>query len=86
MDLHLGQAQPTPEERLAVDAVLRDSGTPAAGAEMRSRRHLLLPVLHSIRNHIGWISAGALNYVSAGMDIAPAEVYGVASFYGLFSL
>jgi NADH-quinone oxidoreductase subunit F len=86
LDLHLGQAQPTPEERLAVDAVLRDSGTPAAGAEMRSRRHLLLPVLHSIRNHIGWISAGALNYVSAGMDIAPAEVYGVASFYGLFSL
>jgi NADH-quinone oxidoreductase subunit F len=86
LDLHLGQAQPTPEERLAVDAVLRDSGTPAAGAEMRSRRHLLLPVLHSIRNHIGWISPGALNYVSAGMDIAPAEVYGVASFYGLFSL
>jgi NADH-quinone oxidoreductase subunit F len=53
---------------------------------MRSRRHLLLPTLHAIRNRIGWISPGALNYVAASLDIAPAELYGVASFYSLFSL
>jgi NADH-quinone oxidoreductase subunit F len=46
----------------------------------------LLPVLHAIQEHIGWISAGAVNYVATRLDIAPAEVYGVASFYGMFSL
>ncbi len=35
---------------------------------------------------IGWISAGALNYVALRLDVAPAEIYGVASFYGMFSL
>jgi NADH-quinone oxidoreductase subunit F len=49
-------------------------------------RHRLLPVLHAIQNRIGWISPGALNYVALRLDIAPAEVYGVASFYGMFSL
>ena len=83
MDLHLGQAQPTREEEMAVDAVLE---TPDALPVMGSRRHLLLPVLHSIRNRVGWISAGAVNCAAARLDVAPAEVYGVASFYGLFSL
>lgn len=81
MDLHLGHEQPTQEEKLAVDSAL---GTPESGT--RPTRDLLLPTLHAIRNRIGWISAGALNYVSTRLDVAPAEVYGVASFYGLFSL
>ena len=74
MDLHLGQAQPTREEEMAVDAVL---GTPDALPVMGSRRHLLLPVLHSIRNRVGWISAGAVNCAAARLDVAPAEVYGI---------
>jgi NADH-quinone oxidoreductase subunit F len=49
-------------------------------------RHRLLPVLHAIQNRIGWISPGALNYVALRLDVAPAEVHGVASFYGMFSL
>lgn len=81
MDLHLGQAQPTHEEQLAVDSVL---GKP--DNETRPSRDLLLPTLHAIRNRIGWLSAGALNYVATRMDVAPAELYGVASFYGMFSL
>ena len=35
---------------------------------------------------MGWISPGALNYVATRLDVAPAEIYGVASFYGMFSL
>jgi NADH-quinone oxidoreductase subunit F len=54
--------------------------------DIRGKRHRLLPVLHAIQNHIGWISPGALNYVALRLDIAPAEVHGVASFYGMFSL
>lgn len=95
MDLHLSQAEPTREEQQAVDSILGASDSEHAsviqqggsdGAAMRSRRHLLLPTLHAIRNRIGWISPGAINYTAARLDVAPAEVYGVASFYGLFSL
>jgi NADH-quinone oxidoreductase subunit F len=49
-------------------------------------RDKLLPVLHAIQSRMGWISAGAINYVAVRMDLPPAEIYGVASFYGLFSL
>jgi NADH-quinone oxidoreductase subunit F len=95
LDLHLGQAQATREEQLTVDAALgvpdsepsaRTEPIGSGLAEMQSQRHLLLPVLHAIRNRMGWISPGAINYVAARLDIAPAEVYGVASFYDLFSL
>jgi NADH-quinone oxidoreductase subunit F len=102
VDLHLTTAQPTAEEKAAVDAELgvpesgwqggsrqiEKEGRASFGAEheTRSRRHRLLPVLHAIQAHIGWISPGALNYASLRLDVAPAEVHGVASFYGMFSL
>jgi NADH-quinone oxidoreductase subunit F len=43
-------------------------------------------VLHAIQKRVGWISAGAVNYAALRLDVAPAEVHGVASFYGMFSL
>ena len=102
MDLHLTGAQATPEEQSAVDAELGKpaSGWEGGGRDLefdghigrggqqhaRSQRHKLLPVLHAIQARIGWISAGAVNYAALRLDIAPAEVYGVASFYGMFSL
>jgi NADH-quinone oxidoreductase subunit F len=52
----------------------------------KSERHRLLPVLHAIQKRIGWISPGAINYAALRLDVPPAEVYGVASFYGMFSL
>ncbi|HEY2114914.1 MAG TPA: NAD(P)H-dependent oxidoreductase subunit E, partial [Candidatus Angelobacter sp.] len=51
-----------------------------------SERHRLLPVLHAIQKRIGWISQGAINYAALRLDVPPAEVYGVATFYGMFSL
>ena len=95
MDLHLTQVKPTHDEQAAVDAILGRAGAGPGSVEeavtkngtpMRSRRHLLLPVLHSIRNRVGWISPAAVNYVACRLDVAPAEIYGVASFYSLFSL
>ena len=100
MDLHLTGAQATPEEKAAVDSKLgapesgwdggerhnSDEHLALGGAQKaHSQRHLLLPTLHAIQNHIGWISEGALNYVAQRLDIPPAEAYGVASFYGMFS-
>lgn len=99
MDIHLTDAQATAEERAAVDSALgapesgwrggpRQSGDTRAAfnGDAHGRRHRLLPVLHAVQNHIGWISPGALNYVALRLDVAPAEVHGVASFYGMFSL
>jgi len=101
VDLHLTAAQPTTEEKAAVDAELgppetgweggsrqieKEGRFAFSGCDARSRRHLLLPVLHAIQARIGWISPGALNYASLRLDVAPAEVHGVASFYAMLSL
>ncbi len=99
MDLHFTEDQPTVEERAAVDAELgpppsawvggaRDvetDGRTSGGGLAAQARHRLLPTLHSIQTRIGWISAGALNYASLRLGLPPAESYGVASFYALFS-
>ena len=101
MDLHLTEAAASPAERAAVDGCLgtADSGWSgglrradserhvAFGGQLdRAKRHLLLPVLQAIQSHIGWISPGALNYACLRLEIPPADAFGVASFYGLFSL
>jgi NADH-quinone oxidoreductase subunit F len=101
VDLHLTNAKASADEMAAVDAILgnaesgwdggarvieRDGRAAFGGAAGHSRRHLLLPALHAIQEHIGWISPGALNYASLRLNVAPAEVHGVATFYGMFSL
>jgi NADH-quinone oxidoreductase subunit F len=44
-----------------------------------------LPVLHAINARVGWISGGALNYACERLTVPPAEAYGVATFYAMFS-
>ena len=97
MDLHLMTASPTPDERRAVDAVL---GPPASGWEGGERstvdlrvarapeggRTHLLPVLHALQASAGWISEGGLNYACERLQVPPAEAYGVATFYAMFSV
>jgi NADH-quinone oxidoreductase subunit F len=100
MDLHVIGPLASPAERAAVDAVLgpaesgwrggrRDSSLDGhvsrGGHEARSRRDLLLPVLHALQSRIGWISQPGLNYVSRRLTIPPAEAWGVATFYALFA-
>ena len=101
MDIHLTGDQATTEERAAVDRVLGepasfwegaerqaadDGRVSFTGHESRSRRHLLLPTLHAVQERIGWIGKGAVNYIAQRLDLPPAEVHGVASFYGMFAL
>ncbi|MEO7097694.1 MAG: NAD(P)H-dependent oxidoreductase subunit E [Polyangiales bacterium] len=59
---------------------------PATFLGARAVRHLLLPALHAVQSRVGFISAGALGYVSRRLSVPPAEAYGVASFYALFAL
>jgi NADH-quinone oxidoreductase subunit F len=85
MDLHFTSARPTLPERAAVDAALGPAQRDAGGSATRALRHLVLPALHAVQDRVGWISGGALNYVSERLGVAPADVYGVATFYALFS-
>ena len=90
-------AEPSAEERAAVDAVL---GAPTSGWDggARTERDLrtarapqenrtsLLPVLHALQARVGWISEGGLNYACERLTVPPAEAYGVATFYAMFSV
>jgi NADH-quinone oxidoreductase subunit F len=100
MDLHVIGPLASAAERSAVDAVLgppesgwvggpRNSGVDGhaarGGHATRSRRSLLIPALHAVQSRIGWISTPALNYICKRLAVAPAEAYGVATFYALFA-
>jgi NADH-quinone oxidoreductase subunit F len=101
VDVHLLDARATEPERAAVDHLLGppqsgweggarraelDGHVARGGHAAREQRHLLLPALHAVHEHVGWISPGALNYVCERLTVPPADAYGVASFYALFSL
>jgi NADH-quinone oxidoreductase subunit F len=98
VDQHLTPDRATDAEKSAVDSEL---GAPESGwsggarhmehdgrfaISLAPHRDLLLPVLHVIQRRIGWISHGAINYVASRLDLPPAEIHGVASFYAMFSL
>ena len=100
MDLVLPDATPTDEERSSVDAVLGppssgwaggeraiefDGRVARGGHEAREQRHMLLPALHALQSGAGWISPGGLRYVCERLTVPPAEAYGVATFYAMFS-
>jgi len=101
VDLHFTADEPTASEVDAVDAVLgaadsrwhggqrvdpSEAQTSESGHRTAGQRHLLLPVLHAIHERVGWISRGALNYACKRLEVPPAEAYGVATFYDMFSL
>ncbi|MEV8124305.1 NAD(P)H-dependent oxidoreductase subunit E [Streptomyces sp. NPDC085944] len=100
MDLRFGDSKPTDEERAAVDALLGPPESPWEGADRsdadlrwarggrgaRDRRDQLLPALHALNDRVGWISEGALDYVCRRLTVPPAEAYGVATFYAMFSV
>jgi NADH-quinone oxidoreductase subunit F len=93
VELHLTGDRATREEKTAVDGILgaeEKHDRAETGEHLRAtaagRRHLLLPVLHALQDCRGWLSPGGLNYVAVRLDIAPAEVHAVASFYDLFRL
>ena len=55
------------------------------GRSARARRDLLLPALHALQSHTGWISQAGLNHICKRLSVPPADAYGVAAFYALFS-
>ncbi|MFZ5444269.1 MAG: NADH-ubiquinone oxidoreductase-F iron-sulfur binding region domain-containing protein [Myxococcota bacterium] len=89
MDLKAIDAPPTELEREAVDLVLGpapEKEPPLSARVADERRTLLLPALHALQDACGWVSPGGLGYACRRLGVPPAEGYGVASFYSLFSL
>ena len=89
-------AEPSVRESAAVDALLGSPETGWDGGErtaadlrvVRGRgdeRTMLLPALHALQGAVGWVSEGGLTYVCERLGVPPAEAYGVATFYAMFS-
>jgi NADH-quinone oxidoreductase subunit F len=101
MDIRPIEAEPTADERGAVDALLgpaessweggargsiRDAHVAHVGGhQTRAQRHLLLPALQALQSRVGWISEGGLGYVCDRLNVPPADAWGVATFYALFA-
>jgi len=91
VDVKTRGVPPTTAEREAVETVLgpapaRDVHDVVGGHSLRELRHLLLPTLHAVNDRVGWISQTSIDHIAERLDLGPAEVYGVASFYALFAL
>ncbi len=100
MDLRIDDHEATPAERAAVERVVgppgsgwdggprhaeRDGHFARGGHAARGRRDLLLPALWAVQEHIGWVSPGAMAYICRRLLVAPADAYGVLTFYALLS-
>ncbi len=83
MDALLGEPVSAWEggERSELDGRVAFGGFHAAA----EKRHLLLPALWVLQDEIGFVSHGALNYVSERLSVPPADAHGVASFYSLIA-
>ena len=101
MDIRPIEADPTDDERAAVDALLEaptsawDGGARGSrrdahvshvgGRDTRALRHRLLPALQALQARVGWISEGGLGYVCDRLNVPPADAWAVATFYALLA-
>jgi NADH-quinone oxidoreductase subunit E len=46
----------------------------------------LIPILQAVQDEYRYLPEEIMTYVAVALDISPAKVYGVATFYGHFSL
>lgn len=49
-----------------------------------TKQAALLPVLHLSQKEFGWISPEVMELVAKRLDLSPAHVYGVVTFYSMF--
>jgi len=89
VDLKLIGAEATAEEKRAIASAIPEAlEIEAPGRVVRIRRdlrHHLLPAIDAVQSAVGWVSPGAMDEIARRLQVPPAEVYGVASFYALVS-
>jgi len=47
---------------------------------------VLLPLLHLVQDEVGYLTSEAISYVGSRLELSPARVKEVASFYTMFKL
>lgn len=52
--------------------------------ELKDKPGALLPILHAIQDHLGYIPAESVPPIAAALNLSRAEVHGVISFYHYF--
>src|SRR5918996_876121 len=50
-----------------------------------NKESALLPTLHLAQETWGWISPEVVHYVGSLLDLSPATVFGVVSFYNMYN-
>lgn len=65
----------------AVSSVLEAEADARIAHYPESKRAATLPLLHIVQHHFGYISASAIAWVSAKLDIEPIKVLEVVTFY-----
>ncbi|MEB3229727.1 MAG: bidirectional hydrogenase complex protein HoxE [Leptolyngbyaceae bacterium] len=85
----------TPEQKKAADsadkAKKKESDRRFKSLEMTMKRHhyqadALIEVLHKAQDTFGYLEEDVLRYVAQGLKLPLSRVYGVATFYHLFTL
>ncbi len=67
----------TPEMYTRIDRIIQANRTIPGS---------IITVLRESQNVVGYLPQALIDYISAGMNLPASEVYGVASFYALFSM
>lgn len=67
----------TEEMWAPIDTIIRKN-RPVAGS--------IIATLRQCQDMVGYLPVELLDYIAAGLNLPPSEVYGVASFYALFSM
>ncbi|OQY59710.1 MAG: NADH-quinone oxidoreductase subunit E [Desulfobacteraceae bacterium 4572_88] len=52
----------------------------------QSRPGCVITVLRECQDTVGYLPVELMDYISLGLNLPPSDVYGVASFYSLFSM
>lgn len=47
---------------------------------------VMLPLLHLVQDDAGWLTPSSIEYIASRLDLSPARVREIASFYTLFRL
>jgi NADH:ubiquinone oxidoreductase subunit E len=55
-------------------------------AENKPKPGSIITVLRECQNVVGYLPVELIDYIGRGMNLPPSDVYGVASFYALFSM
>jgi formate dehydrogenase subunit gamma len=50
----------------------------------RQRQGSLLPILHAIQDHLGWVPPRAVPLIAFELNLSRADVHGVLTFYHFF--